>query len=254
MILLAAWGAVMAAMVLSFGLLGVCLVGNLGRLPLVTLPSMPYASSLLLGMACLALATCAVVGCIYYFAFMRQFCKAYGRFHRNALSSSKGAPALPPLCWYPQFTPTRPERRMQHRQKHAQRHKQQHVERGIHRSLDHIHKRNKRNAREKAERFSDACHRQNAGQIQAESKRGKHVRKRRRFFMKTQPQKPDADAGRCKDEALQRAPRQIQEQFQHRMVPPVFNRKCRTGRAEGLLPEGQDVRSCRAQFPSRPGF
>ena len=108
--------------------------------------------------------------------------------------------------------------------------------------------------REKNERFSDACHRQNAGQIQAESKRGKHVRKRRRFFMKTQLQKPDADAGRCKDEALQRAPRQIQEQFQHRMVPPVFNRKCRTGRAEGLLPEGQDVRSCRAQFPSRPGF
>lgn len=107
MILLAAWGAVMAAMVLSFGLLGVCLVGNLGRLPLVTLPSMPYASSLLLGMACLALAACAVVGCIYYFAFMRQFCKAYGRFHRNALSSSKGVPALPPLCWYPQFTPSR---------------------------------------------------------------------------------------------------------------------------------------------------
>ena len=106
-ILLAAWGAVMAAMVLSFGLLGVCLVGNLGRLPFVTLPSMPYASSLLLGMACLALAACAVVGCIYYFAFMRQFCKAYGRFHRNALSSSKGAPALPPLCWYPQFTPSR---------------------------------------------------------------------------------------------------------------------------------------------------
>ena len=90
-----------------------------------------------------------------------------------------------------------------------------------------------------------------AGQIQAESKRGKHVRKRRRFFMKTQPQKPDADTGRCKDEALQRAPRQIQEQFQHRMVPPVFNRKCRTGRAEGLLPEGQDVRSCRAQFHKR---
>ena len=59
---------------------------------------------------------------------------------------------------------------------------------------------------------------------------------------------------RGKDEALQRAPRQIQEQFQHRMVSPVFNRKCRTGRAEGLLPEGQDVRSCRAQFPSRPGF
>ena len=87
----------MAAMVLSFGLLGVCLVGNLGRLPFVTLPSMPYASSLLLGMACLALAACAVVGCIYYFSFMRQFCKAYGRFHRNALSSSKGAPALPPL-------------------------------------------------------------------------------------------------------------------------------------------------------------
>ena len=67
---------------------------------------------------------------------------------------------------------------------------------------------------------------------------------RRRFFMKTQSQKPDADAGRCKDEALQRAPRQIQEQFQHRMVPlpcSIGNAGpdapkacCRKGRMYGL--------------------
>ena len=44
-ILLAAFGVVLAACVVSFGAVGVCLIGNLGRLPFVTLPSMPYGET-----------------------------------------------------------------------------------------------------------------------------------------------------------------------------------------------------------------
>ena len=109
-VLLAAWAVVMASAVLSFGLVGVCLVGNLGVLPIVSLPEMPYVSALLLGISLLGLAAVCVVGCVYYFAFLRQFCKAYARFHKNALSASRGEPALPALPFYPQFAPARRRR------------------------------------------------------------------------------------------------------------------------------------------------
>lgn len=41
-VLLVSFGVVLASCVLSFGLVGVCLVSNLGTLPFVTLPPMPY--------------------------------------------------------------------------------------------------------------------------------------------------------------------------------------------------------------------
>ena len=50
-VLLIAWGAVMAACVLSFVLTAVCLIGRLDRFPPATLPPMPYVSALLLGLA-----------------------------------------------------------------------------------------------------------------------------------------------------------------------------------------------------------
>ena len=106
-VLLAAWGVVMAAMVLSFGLTGICMIGRLDRFPIVTLPSMPYQSELLLGLALLALTAACVVGSIYYFAFVRQLMKAYARFHQNVLASSKGEAVLPALPVYPQFSSAR---------------------------------------------------------------------------------------------------------------------------------------------------
>ena len=39
----------------------------------------------------------SVVGCIWFFAFVRQIFRAYGRFHRNALAPYRGAAALPAL-------------------------------------------------------------------------------------------------------------------------------------------------------------
>lgn len=104
-VLLLAWGVVMAACVLSFGLTGVCLAGGLDRFPLVSLPPMPYSCGLLLGLALLALTVACVVGCVYYFGFIRQLFRAYGRFHQNALAAPKGEPVLPPLPIHPQFLP-----------------------------------------------------------------------------------------------------------------------------------------------------
>lgn len=47
---------VLAACVLSFGLTGVCLIFDLGRLPFISLPAMPYWCGAILGVSLLALA------------------------------------------------------------------------------------------------------------------------------------------------------------------------------------------------------
>lgn len=102
-VLLLAFGVVLAACVLSFGLTGVCLIFDLGRLPFVSLPAMPYWCGAILGVSLLALAVLSVIGCIWFFAFVRQIFRAYGRFHRNALAPCRGAAALPALPLAPQL-------------------------------------------------------------------------------------------------------------------------------------------------------
>ena len=105
MVLLISFGVALAACVLSFGLTGVCLVGDLSRFPLVSLPPMPYSSALLLGLALLALTAACTVGCIWFFAFVRQLFRAFSRFHQNAFAAAKGERSLPPLPLHPQFPP-----------------------------------------------------------------------------------------------------------------------------------------------------
>ena len=102
--LLLAFGAVLAACVLSFGLTGVCLTGNLGRLAFVYLPPMPYWCGAILGLSLLALCALSVVGCVWYFALCRQVFRSYGRFHHSALAQSRGG-VLPGLPLAPQFAP-----------------------------------------------------------------------------------------------------------------------------------------------------
>lgn len=104
-VLLIAFGVVLAACVVSFGVIGVCLVGNLGKLPFVMLPTMPYWCGAILGLSMLALCVLSIVGCIWYFAFCRQIFRSYGRFHQNALAQSRGSAALPALPIAPQFAP-----------------------------------------------------------------------------------------------------------------------------------------------------
>lgn len=109
-VLLISFGVVLAACVVSFGLTGVCLVGNLGRLPFVMLPAMPYWCGAILGLSLLALCALSVVGCIWYFAFCRQIFRSYGRFHQNALAQGRGGAALPALPLAPQFAPKKKRR------------------------------------------------------------------------------------------------------------------------------------------------
>ena len=104
-ILLVSFGVVLAACVLSFGLTGVSLIGGLGALPYITLPEMPYWCGAILGLSLLALCVLAVVGCVWFFAFLRQLWRAYGRFHQNALAPSHGSAVLPGLPVVPQFAP-----------------------------------------------------------------------------------------------------------------------------------------------------
>ena len=108
--LLLAFGAVQAACALSFGLTGVCLLGNLGRLPFVSLPPMPYWCGAILGLSLLALCVLAVIGCVWYFAFCRQLFRSYGRFHQNTLAQSRGGAVLPALPIVPQFAPKKKRR------------------------------------------------------------------------------------------------------------------------------------------------
>lgn len=104
-VLLLSFGVVLAACVVSFGVIGVCMVGNLGKLPFVMLPSMPYWCGAILGLSLLALCVLSVVGCIWYFAFCRQIFRSYGRFHQSALAQSRGGAVLPALPIAPQFAP-----------------------------------------------------------------------------------------------------------------------------------------------------
>ncbi len=104
-VLLVAFGVVLAACVLSFGLTGVCLIGNLERLAFVSLPPMPYWCGAILGLSLAALCVLSVVGCIWYGAFCRQIFRSYGRFRQNMLARSRGGAVLPGLPIAPQFVP-----------------------------------------------------------------------------------------------------------------------------------------------------
>ncbi len=94
--LLAAWQIVMAACIVAFTALAVCLVGGLNTFSMI--PEMPYGCAVVFGIALLALAALSAVGSIYYGAFLKQLMRAFGRFHSNALASASGKATLPPIA------------------------------------------------------------------------------------------------------------------------------------------------------------
>lgn len=102
-ILLYAWEIVMGVVVIAFGTLSVCLIGELGRFPFFSVPAMPYHCAIILGIAFAALSILSIVGTVYFFAFIRQFMRSFGRFHQNTLAAASGKATLPSLPAYPQF-------------------------------------------------------------------------------------------------------------------------------------------------------
>lgn len=103
-VFLGAFGVVLGACVVAFGATGICLIGGLERLPMVSLPSMPLWCGIILGLSLLGLAALSAVGCVWFFAFLRQTLRAYGRFHQNALAPCRGEAILPGLPLTPQLS------------------------------------------------------------------------------------------------------------------------------------------------------
>lgn len=103
-VLLFAWEIVMAALAFSCGTAAVCLIGNLDRLAVVSIPSMPYYCAVIFGLIFLSLTVLAVIATVYFFRFIRQLMRSFGRFHKNTLASASGCATLPAIAAYPQFS------------------------------------------------------------------------------------------------------------------------------------------------------
>ena len=104
LVLLYAWAVVMIAAGFAFTVTAIALIGNLGRFPHISLPEMPYPCAVILGLALVALAVLFAVGTFWYFRFVLQLIRSFGRFHKNTLAAASGKATLPSLPVYPQFS------------------------------------------------------------------------------------------------------------------------------------------------------
>ena len=102
-ILLSAWEIVMGALTVVFGALSVCLIGGLGRSLIFPIPEMPYHCAIILGISFAALTLLTAVGTVYFFGFIRQLMRSFGRCRKNAIAAAEGKATLPSLPSHPQF-------------------------------------------------------------------------------------------------------------------------------------------------------
>lgn len=102
-IFLAAWGIVMAALLLVSSVIAFSLFGGMNIFSLI--PQMPYWCGVVIGLSLAGLSVLLAVGSIYYAAFMRQLIRSFGRFQHNMLAASSGEAPLPSLAINPQISP-----------------------------------------------------------------------------------------------------------------------------------------------------
>ena len=102
-VLLYAWEIVMAALVVAFCAVAVGLLANIRASIFAIVPVMPYHCALIFGIAFVALTILSVVGTVYFWSFIRQLIRSFGRFHKNTLASASGRATLPSVSVYPQF-------------------------------------------------------------------------------------------------------------------------------------------------------
>ena len=103
-ILLYAWEIVMGALIIAFGTAAVALFTGIRESFIVYVPEMPYHCAIILGVAFAALTVLSVVGAIYFWKFIHQLMRSFGRFHKNTLAAASGKATLPSLPVYPQFS------------------------------------------------------------------------------------------------------------------------------------------------------
>ena len=101
-LLLGICGVVIAGISLAIAAYGVCLIG--GITPFSFLPLFPYWCGAILGASVMALAVLAAVGCIYYWALVRQLIRSFIRFQHNVLATVSGKPGLPSLPAHVRFS------------------------------------------------------------------------------------------------------------------------------------------------------
>jgi uncharacterized membrane protein len=67
-----------------------------------SIPYIPYGSALLFAAVLVALSVLTAVATWYLTRFLWQFCRAYGRWHKNTWAFASSRPVYPPLPFYPQ--------------------------------------------------------------------------------------------------------------------------------------------------------
>lgn len=106
----ACWVLVVACAAVAAGLTALCLLIPFDMQPYVNLPEMPYWCGAIYALALAALAVLSAEGCGYFSRLLVQLCRAYFRFHRNAIAAAAGRPVLPSLPCAPQLAPARRRR------------------------------------------------------------------------------------------------------------------------------------------------
>jgi hypothetical protein len=101
--LLIAWNIIIGAFTIASATIGICYIGGFNIYSLI--PPIPYYwCGIIYGVVFLSLAVLSGVGTIYCVSYCRQLMRAYGRFHKNCISSASGKAVLPSIAAHPQFS------------------------------------------------------------------------------------------------------------------------------------------------------
>ena len=81
----------------SLGLAGICMAAGINStvVSFISIPVMPYFSSLLLGMTCIASGVLAAVGTYYSWLYSLQITKAFNRWNMFAITGRRTHPPVP---------------------------------------------------------------------------------------------------------------------------------------------------------------
>lgn len=101
---------IFAAWTLILGLSAVAILFTSGLMLTGTnianiIPPMPYVNRFFFTLPLLALSLLVAVCTVYCCLYMKQFLKAYFRWHRNVVAAVKQKPILPSLALHPQLNP-----------------------------------------------------------------------------------------------------------------------------------------------------
>lgn len=102
-LILYAFGALLGAFSIACAVIGICLFGGIS--PFGLIPYLPYGCAVIFAVVFLSLTVLSAVGTFYWFVFVRQLARAYGRYHKNCIASASGKAVLPSLAVHVQLAP-----------------------------------------------------------------------------------------------------------------------------------------------------